>query len=137
QTPGEITPLLTAPRRLRYAAVDVLHELVHGLAEQVDDMVGSLERRCNAAESLVRNLEQVATASPHESGARHVMPPDGGTPQRGGTVVPGETPSADASSGQWVMPASVSQSAPVPEDMRRSRTIAMGSGEYNGSGSGQ
>ena len=139
QTPGEVTPLLTAPRRLRYAAVDVLEELVHGLAEQVDDMVGSLERRCQAAESLVRNLEEVATvsptASPSESGGRRVIAPDDSVPRRGGTVVPGEAPPADASSGQWVMPSSMSQSAPIPDD-RRGRTIAMGSGYEPGSGRG-
>lgn len=138
QDPGEVTPLLTAPRRLRYAAVDVLEELVHGLAEQVDDMVGSMERRCQAAESLVRNLEQIATysttASTSDSG-RRVIPPDDSVPRKGGTVVPGEAPPADASSGQWVMPSGVSQGSSAPEDARRSRTIAMGSGEYKTPGS--
>ncbi|MCA9653910.1 MAG: hypothetical protein H6712_04950 [Myxococcales bacterium] len=141
QTPGEIMPLLTAPRRLRYAAVDVLEELVHGLAEQVDAMVGSLERRCLAAESLVRNLEEVATVSPtampSDSG-RRVIAPDDAMPRRGGTVVPGEAQPQDPgqSSGQWVMPASMSHaSAPMPEEVRRSRTIAMGSGEYKTPGS--
>ena len=90
QNPGEITPLLQAPRRLRYRAVDLLPEVVHGLAGQVDEMVGSLERRCQTAEALVRNLEQVAagnmslddsgpwrsvTAPASESGSRHVMVP--------------------------------------------------------------
>lgn len=143
QSPGEVTALLTAPRRLRYKAVDVLEELVHGLAEQVDEMVGSLERRCQAAESLVRNLEQVAHIAPpatSDSGRRVIPPGDDSVPRRGGTVVPGEAPAADTSSGQWVMPASMSQSsAPVPEEGRRSRTIAMGSAsDYDkGRGSGQ
>lgn len=142
QSPGEVTPLLTAPRRLRYAAVDVLEEMVHGLAAQVDDMVGSLERRCQAAESLVRNLEEVATASPtappaESTSGRRVIPPDDSAPRRGGTVVPGEALPPDASSGQWVMPSSMSShSSPIPEDVRCGRTIAMGSGDYQGSGSG-
>jgi len=121
QTPGEVMSLLAAPRRLRYAAVDVLPEVVHGLAEQVDEMVGSLERRCETAKALVDNLEQVASghASIEDSGARR-------------TLAPGESP-AD-SSGQWVVPKAVQQPASVPEEARRGRTIAMGSDLIKGSG---
>ncbi|MCA9705686.1 MAG: hypothetical protein KDK70_07555 [Myxococcales bacterium] len=125
QTPGDVVALLAAPRRLRYAAVDVLPEVVSGLAAQVDEMVGSLERRCATAESLVRNLEQI-----QRSAALNAE--DSAT--RGRTLVPGDVMSPSASghgseSGQWIMPGQ-SGSAPVaqpaaPRDERR--TIAMGS----------
>jgi len=60
ETPGQVMPLLEAPRRLRYAAVDVLPELIAGLAEQVEDMLGSMERRCQIARGLVEHLESIA-----------------------------------------------------------------------------
>ncbi len=60
QSPGHLVNLLDAPRRLRYRAVEQLPELVVGLAEQVEDMLGAMERRVNIAHSLVANLEQIA-----------------------------------------------------------------------------
>jgi len=129
QAPGDVTPLLAAPRRLRYAAVDVLPEVVSGLAAQVDEMVDSLERRCQTAEALMRNLEQVNLAL--------VSAEDSVT--RGRTVAPGEVMSRSAgppgvaspgdSSGQWIMPGQ-SGTAPVPDSAparEERRTIAMGS----------
>ncbi len=131
QTPGEVTPLLSAPRRLRYAAVDLLPEVVSGLAAQVDEMVGSLERRCQTAQSLLQNLEQVAASAEDSaarrtmpadaSGPRHVIPPDDSAPRR----EPG--PSGE-SSGQWVMPTH------GPGDDPR-RTMAMGSESFKNRGS--
>lgn len=123
QQPGEVMPLLSAPRRLRYASVDVLPHVVNGLAEQVDEMVGSLEQRCQTAESLVRNLEQVASfgGGPGESGSRNVRPP----------IATAE------SSGQWTPPAAaVSGSAPsepAADDGRR-RTVAIGSDAFKDGG---
>ncbi len=60
QIPGELCALLEAPRRLRYRAVEQLPELVMGLAEQVEDMLGAMERRVGIARALVTNLEQIA-----------------------------------------------------------------------------
>lgn len=60
QTPGEIKALLEAPRQLRYRAVDLLPEVVAGLAEQVDDMLANMDRRRQIAEGLVAHLEQIA-----------------------------------------------------------------------------
>lgn len=60
ESPGAVTPLMKAPRRLRYAAVDLLPELVAGLAEQVEDVVGAMERRCRTAQALVEHLEEIA-----------------------------------------------------------------------------
>lgn len=77
EQPGSIAPLLTAPRRLRYAAVDMLPELVSGLAAQVEEMVGSMERRQATATRLLEHLEEVTGP------------------------VPGTTPSA---SGSWQPP---------------------------------
>lgn len=136
ENPGEITPLLTAPRRLRYAAVDVLPEVVSGLATQVDEMVASLERRCAKAESLVRNLEQIAaTRRPDESASRWAAGPDESASRR--VMVPGEMTSERAgggeSSGQWVMPQQTAvQPAVAHDDVRR--TIAMGSDLLKGQG---
>ena len=60
QIPGDLISLLEAPRRLRYRAIEQLPELVMGLAEQVEDMLGAMERRVGIANSLVANLEQIA-----------------------------------------------------------------------------
>jgi len=60
QLPGDVIALLDAPRRLRYRAVEQLPELVMGLAEQVEDMLGAMERRVGIASALVTNLEQIA-----------------------------------------------------------------------------
>jgi hypothetical protein len=53
-------PLLEAPRRLRYAAVDLLPEMVAGLALQVEEMVESMQRRCETAARLLLDLEAIA-----------------------------------------------------------------------------
>ena len=60
ESPGVVCDLLQAPRRLRYTAVDLLPEVVTGLAEQVEDMLGAMERRCQIASHLLRNLEHIA-----------------------------------------------------------------------------
>jgi hypothetical protein len=57
---GDVVVLLKAPRRLRYAAVDMLPELVSGLADQAEDMVTHMQRRCQIASGLISHLEQVA-----------------------------------------------------------------------------
>lgn len=156
QTPGDVTALLAAPRRLRYAAVDVLPEVVSGLAAQVDEMVGSLERRCATAESLLRNLERVQHQQQPVQGQvqvqqqqqqQPVTPEDSVT--RGQTLVPGESGlhyqqppqpfmHTSESSTQWIMPGQ-SGTAPVPaqgaEPHDERRTIAIGSDQLkNGQG---
>ena len=60
EQPGAVVSLMAAPRRLRYAAVDVLPELVTGLAMAVDEVVHSIEDRCATAEVLLRHLQEVA-----------------------------------------------------------------------------
>lgn len=144
QNPGEVIPLLAAPRRLRYAAVDLLPEVVSGLAAQVDEMVGSLERRCATAQSLVRNLEQIAqhggiaaSLHPEDSALRRTLPADDAASQSASrrVLVPGEL-AADGhggglggeSSGQWVVPHHAGGTVPSPVATRdERRTIAMGS----------
>jgi hypothetical protein len=64
ETPGEVVPLLQASRRLRYAAVDLMPELVAGLAQNAEDMAGAMDRRCATAEALVRHLEGIAGPAP-------------------------------------------------------------------------
>lgn len=59
ESPGSVQPLLEAPRKLRYGAVDVLPDLVGGLAQQVDDIVNQMERRCQVANSLLAHLERM------------------------------------------------------------------------------
>ena len=59
EAPGKVQPLLEAPRKLRYAAVDALPELVSGLATQVDEIVNKMERRVDVAESLLTHLESM------------------------------------------------------------------------------
>ena len=149
QNPGEIIPLLAAPRRLRYAAVDVLPEVVSGLASQVDEMVGSLERRCRTAESLVRNLELIAGSGgslhPEDTAHRRTIPADesvmAASSAASSTVgrrvlVPGELPPSGESSGHWVLPQQPGGTAPQPAAGARDerRTIAMGSDVLKGQG---
>ena len=64
ETPGDFMPLLQAPRRLRYAAVDVLPELVAGLSAQVEEVAEAMVRRCAVASSLARRLEEMAGPAP-------------------------------------------------------------------------
>lgn len=59
EAPGEFVPLLQAPRRLRYCAVDLMPELVTGLSQSVAEVAGAMERRCATAEALARQLEQM------------------------------------------------------------------------------
>ncbi len=146
QSPGEIMPLLAAPRRLRYAAVDVLPEVVSGLAAQVDEMVGSLERRCATAQSLVRNLEQIGHIGggqrPEDSMVRRTIPADESASRR--VLVPGEVsherPMGEAyvgeSSGQWVMPHQAGAPVPQPAAPARDerRTVVIGSDLLKGQG---
>lgn len=77
ESPGTVAALLASPRRLRYAAVDLLPELVSGLAAQVEEMVAAMERRQSTAAQLVEHLEAVAG---HEgpqaaSSSGHWLPP--------------------------------------------------------------
>lgn len=148
QNPGEIVPLLAAPRRLRYAAVDVLPEVVSGLASQVDEMVGSLERRCRTAETLVRNLEQIAVSGglhPEDSiaiGRRTLLAEESAAASASSSsgrrvLVPGEVPNGPLggeSSGQWVMPHHAGGTVPQPAAPVRDerRTIALGSDVLKG-----
>lgn len=62
ESPGTVVPLLAAPRHLRYAAVDVLPELVGGLAAQVEEMVAAMDRRQATAAKLLEHLEEIAGA---------------------------------------------------------------------------
>lgn len=63
ESAGEFVPVLQAPRRLRYAAIDVLPELVAGLSAQVEEVAEAMARRCAVAESLARRLEEMAGPS--------------------------------------------------------------------------
>jgi hypothetical protein len=56
EQPGRMLPLLEAPRAIRHAAVDHLAALVAGLAAQVDEMVGHIERRNAVASSILGTL---------------------------------------------------------------------------------
>lgn len=53
---GRVLSLLEAPRAIRHAAVDHLASLVAGLAAQVDEMVGHIERRNVIASTLLDTL---------------------------------------------------------------------------------
>jgi len=57
ESPGNVTPLLSAPRMLRHAAVDLLPELIQVLSHQVGDLVAQMERRCITAKALLEQLE--------------------------------------------------------------------------------
>lgn len=71
-SPGKVIALLRAPRKLRFAAVDALPELVTGLAAQVDEMVAAMQRRQETADSVLRDLEAIASAEQSSEGwSRH------------------------------------------------------------------
>jgi hypothetical protein len=95
ESPGEFVPLLQAPRRLRYAAVDFMPELVTGLSRQVTDVAGAMERRCAVADSLARQLEQMVPDPPkaEPNGSQSVPPAAAseGRPTRP-YMLDGETP---------------------------------------------
>ncbi len=57
ESPGNLIPLLSAPRVLRHAAVDLLPELIGVLSHQVGDLVAQMERRCTTAQALLAQLE--------------------------------------------------------------------------------
>lgn len=59
ESPGNVTPLLSAPRVLRHAAVDLLPELIQVLSHQVGDLVAQMERRCATAKTLLEQLEDL------------------------------------------------------------------------------
>ena len=61
EQPGRVLALLEAPRAIRHAAVDHLAELVGGLAEQVDEMVGNIERRNAIASTILGTLGDPAS----------------------------------------------------------------------------
>jgi bifunctional DNase/RNase len=67
EAPGSVLPLLEAPRRLRYAAVELLPDVVSGLANQVDEVLNKMERRCEVAETLLDHLEGMLDVEPRPS----------------------------------------------------------------------
>lgn len=93
QAPGTVVALLHAPRQLRFAAVDVLPELVAGLAAQVDEMVAAMKRRQETAESLLRNLEAIAS----DSSGSWTAAPDNAIPAAGSSASMQFDPSASQS----------------------------------------
>ena len=101
QTPGKDVKLLNAPRPVRFAAVDMLPEVVEGLATQVDEMVAAMERRQKTADSLLRNLEAIAGESGRLTRAPVVQPSSASSSSHG--VVPGD-PSASSSSSMTATP---------------------------------
>lgn len=117
EAPGTVTPLLSAPRSLRYKAIDVLPELVTGLSDAVEEMLAAMERREKTASSLVENLESV-TREAAVSGS-WVAPADvSGT---AGESARHPTPSPSEASGSHPPETDASAS-------RRGRTVLMGSG---------
>ena len=66
EAPGSIVSLLEAPRRLRYAGVDLLPDLVSGLAAQVDEVLNKMERRCELAETLLEHLQDMDEGKPSD-----------------------------------------------------------------------
>lgn len=99
EQPGSIAPLLTAPRRLRYAAVDMLPELVSGLAAQVEEMVGSMERRQATATRLLEHLEEVTgpVVGTRSSASGSWQPPPEANPGHRRDASEPEDPSRDPS----------------------------------------
>lgn len=87
ESPGVVVPLLQAPRRIRYQAVELLPDLVAGLAEQVDEMVDAMDRRCQIAFGLMQHLQQIAGPADPQ---RTASAADSATSHRRQTVVPGE-----------------------------------------------
>ena len=69
QTPGSVIPLLTAPRALRHAAVDVLPDLVDAISSQIHELVSQVERRCETAQGLLEELRELEVTA---SGTRAV-----------------------------------------------------------------
>ena len=57
-------------------------DMVTGLAAQVDEVVGAMERRCATAASLLEHLQQIAEASPapeQTRGRKTLLGPSGET----------------------------------------------------------
>ncbi len=84
ETPGEVIPLMQAPRRLRHRAVDQLPALVTGLSAHVEEVAATMRRRCEIAASLVARLEG-SLGGPREA---PVPTADPATPVRTGRTVP-------------------------------------------------
>jgi hypothetical protein len=114
QAPGTVTPLLSAPRRLRYAAVELLPELVAGLSAAVEEMLAAMERRQRTAAKLVDHLETVA-AHAAASGS-WVAPP---------AIVREPAPGEDSGA----IPVSSASSGASPGPKRTGKTVLMGSGD--------
>lgn len=123
QTPGKDVKLLNAPRPVRFAAVDMLPEVVEGLATQVDEMVAAMERRQKTADSLLRNLEAIAgdggrlTRMPEVTAAasqsQHSQATHASASSSAHNMIPGD-PGASSSSSMVASPAAYeSTSAPV------------------------
>ena len=75
EDPGRVVPLLQAPRALRHRAVDVLPDMISGLAAEVEEVVSSLERRCATADALLGHLEGVAGPIEVQRGADPQLAP--------------------------------------------------------------
>jgi hypothetical protein len=97
EQPGSIVPLLAAPRRLRYSAVDMLPELVTGLAAQVEEMVGSMQRRQATAARLLAHLEEITgpITSTRPSASGTWQPPPEGPGQGTGPAAGSATETTD------------------------------------------
>jgi hypothetical protein len=54
---GSLTPLLSAPRALVHATVDVLGDVVRAIRSQLDELAEQVERRRAAAERALDELE--------------------------------------------------------------------------------
>jgi len=85
ETAGQVVLLLDAPQRVRYRAVEMLPELVAGLAEQIEEMLGAMERRCQIAGALMQHLEQIAGPVNHQAAASAA---DSATSHRRQTILP-------------------------------------------------
>lgn len=73
EAPGEVVPLMSAPRRLRHLAVDVLPDLVGGLAELVSESVEALEERQAVANRVLHELENLAGVDASASSSDHTQ----------------------------------------------------------------
>lgn len=125
QTPGKDVKLLNAPRPVRFAAVDMLPEVVEGLATQVDEMVAAMERRQKTADSLLRNLEAIAgdggrlTRMPEVTAQAQPQASHASASSSAHNMVPGD-PGASSSSSMVASPAAYeSTSAPVVQPAPR------------------
>ena len=98
EDPGRIVPLLQAQRTLRHRAVDVLPDMISGLAAETEEVVASLERRCATADALLSHLEGVAQGEGPPAANREAPQDRGGAPGSGS--VPSEA-GERRQTGEW------------------------------------